>query len=210
VNNIEKADAEFQAIERAETAEQRGKRQVWERQAGESSKAFAAFARYRDLAEARTMAKVAEMSGCSSQNIERWARRWAWTHRVYEYDIVQEERFREQTAKDRLAHHRRQIQIGQHLQSVAIAGLAEWEARIEQKLPLSLSPEQVATLLKLGDELEAKGLGEERQGGQFTKIVVRIGESTFEEDYARQYAELDDAEKAAMDSWKDPPRERLN
>jgi hypothetical protein len=232
MNDAQKADAEFQALDRAEKAEQRGDGQAWDRMPGESSKAYSAFCKYRDLAEARTMAKVATMSECSAQNIHRWARRWIWTSRVYAFDLVQQERFREQTAKDRLAHHRRQIQIGQALQSVAVSGLREWQSKIEQQLPLNLAPEQLAALFKLGDELECKGLGEEREGGQYTRIIVNIGcrtaeeeyegrqgegmiedattFETFEQEYAREYERLSDAEKAAMDSWKDPPRKSLN
>ena len=67
-----------------------------------------------------------------------------------------------------------QIQIGQALQSVAVAGLREWQARLEQRLPLNLLPDQIATLLKLGDDLEARGLGEDEGAGRFTRIVVNL------------------------------------
>jgi len=178
MNDIEKAEAEIEALERAENAEHSGRRQVWQRWPQESAKAYAAFAKYRDLAERRTMAKVAEMSGCSSQNIERWARRWAWTNRVYAFDLVEEEKLREQMSRDRVAHHRRQIQIGQALQSVAAHGLRELQGKIEQKLPLNLAPEQLAVLLKLGDELERRGLGEDREGAShFTRINVVLGDA---------------------------------
>jgi hypothetical protein len=176
MSDIDKVEAEFEAIERAERAERSARRQVWEQQVGESPKAWNAFRIYRDLMEKRTLAKVAETLGCSSTNVERWARRWAWTQRTYEFDLVQEERFREQTIRDRLAHHRRQIQIGQALQSVAVAGLRELQARLEQKLPLNLDPSEIAAFQKLGDDLETRGLGEDREGngGKFTRIVVNI------------------------------------
>ena len=67
------------------------------------------------------------MSGWSTQNIERWSRRWAWTHRVYLFDCAEEEKWREQSARDRVAHRRRQVQLGQAIQSVAAHGLAEWQ-----------------------------------------------------------------------------------
>jgi hypothetical protein len=179
MSDIDKVEAEFEAIERAERAERSARRQVWEQQVGESPKAWNAFRIYRDLMEKRTLAKVAETLGCSSTNVERWARRWAWTQRTYEFDLVQEERFREQTIRDRLAHHRRQIQIGQALQSVAVAGLRELQARLEQKLPLNLDPSEIAAFQKLGDDLETRGLGEDREGngGKFTRIVVNISDA---------------------------------
>ena len=177
MSDIHKAKLELDALERAENAEQSGRRQVWERWSNESPKAYHAFQIYLGLAEKRTLAKVAEMLGCSSTNVERWARRWSWTQRVYEYDLVQEEKFRQQTSRDRLAHHRRQMQIGQALQSVAVAGLRELQARVEQKLPLNLDPAQVALLLKLGDELESRGLGEDSRATKYTRIQVILGDA---------------------------------
>jgi len=140
-------------------AEQSGKRQVWERMLSETAKAYAAFTKYRDLASKRTLREVAQLSGCSAQNIEHWSRRWNWVDRCYAFDLVEEEKLRQQMSRDRVAHHRRQIQIGQALLSVTVAGLREWQSRLEQKLPLNLAPEQLAVLLKLGDDLESRGLG---------------------------------------------------
>lgn len=176
MNGSDKAALELEALERAENAEQSGGRQVWEQRRGESPKAFHAFQIYLGLADKRTLAKVAEMLGCSSTNVERWARKWSWTQRTYEYDLVEEEKFREQTARDRLAHRRRQIVIGQQLQSVAVAGLNEWRARLEQKIPLGLAPSELALLLKLGDEMESRGLGDDGKSPEFTRITVNIGE----------------------------------
>jgi hypothetical protein len=172
-----KMDAELDALDRAKNAEQHGKLQAWQRQPGESAKAYSAFAKYRDLVEKRTMAKVGEMSGCSSQNIERWARRWFWTQRCYEFDLVEEEKFREQTARDRMAHRRQQIQLGSVLTNIAAHSLREMQERIEMKLPLNFDPVQVSALLKLGNELKSKGLGEDRAGGRYTRINVILGTS---------------------------------
>jgi hypothetical protein len=198
-----KADAELDAIERAEAAAQSGSRQVWERMPRESAKAFAAFAKYRDLSTARTMKKVAEMSQCSAQNIHRWARRWVWTHRAAQFDIVEEEKFREQAARDRLDHRRRQVRIGQAMQSVAVAGLRELQAKLEQKLPLNLAPSEVALLQKLGDDLESRGLGEDNRGaGRYTRINVIIGTQEAPPD-ALAEASWNEANKALPDALCD-------
>jgi len=176
ISDRAKADAELDAIERAEAAEQRGTRQIWERMPGESAKAYAAFVRYRDMAEKRTMAKVAEMSGCSTQNIERWGRRWSWVTRCYEFDVTAEEELNKQTARDRLAHRRQQIQLGSVLTNIAAHSLREMQQRIEMKLPLGFDPAQTAALLKLGDEMKSRGLGEDKAGGgRFTRINVILG-----------------------------------
>jgi hypothetical protein len=202
ISDKAKADAEMQVLERAEAADQSGKRQVWERLPMETAKAYAAFTKYRDLASRRTLREVAQMSGCSAQNIERWSRRWNWVIRCREYDLVEEEKIREQMSRDRMAHHRRQIQIGQALQSVAVAGLRELQARLEQKLPLNLAPSEVALLEKLGDELESKGLGEDKGAGRFTRINVIIGSQDAPPD-APAEASWNEANKALPDALND-------
>jgi hypothetical protein len=171
-----RADAEMDALDRAERADQCGSPQAWERQPQESPKAFEAFRKYRDLASKRTLREVAQMSGCSAQNIERWSRKWNWVGRCYQFDLVEEERFREQTARDRMAHRRRQIQLGAALQSVAAHAVVEMQRRIEMQLPLGMSPIEVAAWLKLGDELTEKGLGIDKDGAsRFTRINVVLG-----------------------------------
>lgn len=176
ISDKARTDAEMDAIERAEAADRHGGRQLWEQLPRESPKAFHAFRLYRDLMEKRTLAKVAETLGCSSTNVERWARKWAWTQRCYEFDLVQEEEFRKQTARDRMAHRRQQVQLGTVLQNIAAHALREMQQKIEQELPLGFDPAQVAALLKLGDEMKSRGLGEDKAGaGRYTRINVIIG-----------------------------------
>ena len=182
ISDRARADAEMDALERAETAEQHGTRQVWEQLPGESPKAFNAFRIYRDLMEKRTLAKVAETLGCSSTNVERWARRWTWVQRCYEFDLVQEEEFRKQTARDRMSHRRQQVQLGTVLTNVAAHGLRELQIKIEQQLPLNLAPSELAALLKLGDELKCRGLGEGPGASKWTRINVVIGTQEAEPD----------------------------
>jgi hypothetical protein len=175
ISDKAKADAEMDAIERAEAAELRGSRQVWEQLPGESPKAFHAFRLYRDLMEKRTLAKVAETLGCSSTNVERWARRWAWTQRTYEFDLIEEEKLNQQMSRERMAHRRQQVQLGTVLTNIGAHSLRELQIKIEQQLPLNLAPSELAALLKLGDDLKVRGLGTDRAGGKYTRINVIIG-----------------------------------
>jgi hypothetical protein len=165
---------ELKTIEAADNAEQAGKRQLWERQPGESTKAYSAFQKYLNLSERRTLAKVAQMSECSSQNVERWSRRWCWVHRVQAFDVVEQERFIEQAVRDRLAMRRRQIALGAACQGVAAHGVRELQAKIAAGTPLALAPEQIAALLKVGVDIEGRGMGTEKDA-KFTKIVVNFG-----------------------------------
>src|ERR1019366_3931843 len=147
---------------------------LWERQVGESTKAYSAFQKYLNLSSRRTLREVAELSHCSGQNIARWSRRWSWVHRVAALDVIEEERFREQAARDRLSMRRRQIQLGIACQSVAAHGVRELQAKVASGSALNLGAEEIKSLLAIGSQLEGKGMGEEKDA-KFTKIVVNFG-----------------------------------
>ena len=59
---------------------------AWERQGGESAKAFAAFIVYRDMGSKRSLREVGQKLGKSSALIERWAALWGWGERVAAFD----------------------------------------------------------------------------------------------------------------------------
>jgi hypothetical protein len=166
----------LQVLEAAGTAEQVGQRQPWERQPGESSKSHAAFMKYLNLAERRTLARVAEMLGCSAQNVERWSRRWCWVSRVQAFDEVEEQKFREQVSRDRLKMRRRQIEIGRACQNLAAYGIRELQVKVAAGTALDMSPEEIKALLSIGADLESRGMGEERLG-RYTQINVVIGDA---------------------------------
>jgi len=165
---------ELKVIEAAENAEQTGHRQLWERQPGESAKAYSAFQKYLGLSSRRTLREVAQLSSCSTQNIQRWSRRWFWVLRTQAYDVIEEERFREQCSRDRLAMRRRQVSLGVACQSVGAHAIRELQSRIASGQPLGLSPSEIKDLLAIGAQLEAKGAGTE--GSQrYTRIIVNFG-----------------------------------
>jgi hypothetical protein len=165
---------ELKVIEAAENADQAGRRQLWERQVGESAKAYSAFQKYLNLSSRRTLREVAELSHCSGQNIARWSRRWFWVARVQAYDVIEEERFREQMARDRVSMRKRQIQLGAACQSVAAYGIREFQSRIASGQALNLGAEEIKSLLAIGSQLEGRGMGEEKDS-KFTRIIVNFG-----------------------------------
>lgn len=59
---------------------------IYERQAGESDKAFEAFATYRDMGANRTHEAVANKLAKSTTIISRWASQYSWRERVSAYD----------------------------------------------------------------------------------------------------------------------------
>jgi hypothetical protein len=58
----------------------------WERQRGESARAYAAFITYRDMGPQRSHAKVAQNLGKTKVLIHNWGRLWRWTERCGEWD----------------------------------------------------------------------------------------------------------------------------
>ena len=62
----------------------------WERQPGESSRAFAHFCAYRDLGPTRSHAKVGQAVGVSRQRIDELGRQWGWQARVRAWEAEQD------------------------------------------------------------------------------------------------------------------------
>ena len=164
---------DLQTIEAAENAERDGRRQLWERQVGESTKAYSAFQKYLNLSSRRTLREVAELSHCSGQNIARWSRRWFWVARVQAYDVIEEEKFREQMSRDRLSMRRRQIALGIACQNIAAHGVREFQAKVASGQALNLGAQEIKDLLAIGSQLEGKGMGEQKDS-RYTKIVVHF------------------------------------
>jgi hypothetical protein len=54
----------------------------WERQRGESAKAFAAWVLYRDMVDTRSYQKVAQELSKSDTLIKRWGTKWRWQERL--------------------------------------------------------------------------------------------------------------------------------
>jgi hypothetical protein len=59
---------------------------IWERQMGESIKAFKAFNEYLMMGDERSLAKVREKCGKSLRLIERWSAKWRWVERVQAFE----------------------------------------------------------------------------------------------------------------------------
>lgn len=70
------------------TASDPDDRQPWERQEGETSKAYHAFSVYRDLGHERSVVKVAKELGKSRRVIEVWCLKHRWVERCSAWDSI--------------------------------------------------------------------------------------------------------------------------
>lgn len=74
--------------------------QLWERQPGETTKQFEAFAIYRDMGMDRSLSKVARELSKSKQLLTRWSSANNWVDRCEAYDVEQDRLLRAQQQKD--------------------------------------------------------------------------------------------------------------
>lgn len=82
----------------------------WERQTGETSKAYAAFQEYLNLGQDRSTRRVAEALSKSEALINRWSGRWDWPARSRAWDsmplLKTEEAYADMAARIARQHER--------------------------------------------------------------------------------------------------------
>src|ERR671930_1171945 len=144
----------------------------WERQHGETSKAFRAFCLYRDLRHERTYAKVAEMCGQRSDTqIRRWAGKYRWHERVLSFDNWEVREEHKRQVREAAAMRRRQANLGLKVQEVALERLNSMTSEQIKKLPGGI----VAKLVEIGTKVEriARGEIDETQALPINVIIGR-------------------------------------
>jgi hypothetical protein len=207
-------------LDPSQAVEPVGPRQPWDKRPDESQRAFDAFVLFRDD-EQRRFKNVAEKLSCSPQNIFQWSSKYNWRLRCDAFDLEQDRQQRVAFARIRVRMRERHLSLAVALGGIAAHGVREWQQRIEQRLPLNLTPEQLALLTKCATELERSTLGMD-QDHQPTEIRMFFGthkykdeqggddgdgEPMLAEDFeAQQYARLSPEERVSLDSWRDPPK----
>ena len=95
----------------------------WERQDGESAKAYQAFCKYLDMGEKRSIRAVAQQLGKSATLMARWSSTWPWRARVADYaaDLRRQPYMKAQTHAKKMA--KRHINIALKMQEKALAAL---------------------------------------------------------------------------------------
>lgn len=119
----------------------------WERQKGESEKAYEAFVTYRDMGQERTISAVVKRLEKSRSLIDRWKERWNWQERVRAYDNELEKEARAKVVKDRKAMTERHIGIAMQLQKKALEALNSLSVE-------NMSPKDIKEFFKMATDLE--------------------------------------------------------
>ena len=119
----------------------------WERQPGETEKAYEAFLIYKNQGPGRSQIEVARKLQKSTRLITSWVKRWDWKNRVTLFDRDVERKAKAEEEKARKDMIKRHIKYSLAVQSKAIQGL-------EKLKPEKMGAISVQALLDFGTKLE--------------------------------------------------------
>lgn len=144
--------------------------ELWERQPGETARAFEAFTVYRDMGADRSLRKAAQKLGKNSTTISEWSVKYEWVSRCAAWDAEQDRIARNEMMADMAKTRKRQREQARRMQE---KGLELLESIRIGDAKLS----EVVSLLKAGMEQERIAIGdvgeviEERNGGEAVSAV---------------------------------------
>ena len=145
--------------------------ELWERQPGESAKAFHAFTFYRDLGHERSVSKVAQIyrPGRNLRSLmSRWSTKYSWVKRAEAYGDHLDELRRKRNEKEIQVMEKRHITLSMSLQQKAAEKLKDLKGK-DMKVP-----EAIKALVE-GAKLERLTRGEptEKMKGELHTIITK-------------------------------------
>ncbi len=146
----------------------------WERQPGETTKAFEAFCIYRDLGVDRSLAKVAEQLKKSGTLMGRWSGTYDWVNRAAAWDNEQDRIERETAEKERIKAIK---SMRKRHAGLASAMLVKAATALQQLQPDEITPNEISRMVDVASKLERISRGdvgdviEERNGGEAMNAV---------------------------------------
>lgn len=144
-------------------AEEQVQPELWERQPGETTRAFEAFVIYRDLGAGRSHRKTGQQLGKNLTTIGEWSVKYDWMKRVAAWDAEQDRIARNEMLAEMTATRKKQRRQAQRMQEKGME-LLESISLGDAKLS------EIVSLLKAGMEQERIAIGdvgeviEERSG----------------------------------------------
>lgn len=143
----------------------------WERQPGESAKAFVSFAAYRDLGPLhRSQAKTHEITGANRRTIEMWSKKYEWQKRVSAWDAEVDRQRRIKNLEDIEAMRDEHAKIAKSMLVKSAQALV--------KIPIDeIKASDISRMVEVASKLERISRGdvgevvEERDGGKAVNPV---------------------------------------
>lgn len=125
----------------------------WERQPGESDKAFEAFCIYRDMGSERTLQKVGQGLNKSTTLMSRWSSENNWVERVQAWEDEQDRILRQEQIKDIKKMRQRHADLAMEMLSKALEGIQYLD-------PEELGAAGISRLVEVASKLEQKSRGD--------------------------------------------------
>lgn len=119
----------------------------WERQEGESVKAYEAFQCYLNLGETRSQRLVSEQLSKSRQLISRWSANYQWVERVAAYENDLQLQAHAEAVKKARQMADRHISIAMKMQQKALQALKEMD-------PRDIDPKNLVAFIREATKLE--------------------------------------------------------
>jgi hypothetical protein len=132
----------------------------WERQPGETPRAWKAFVIYRDMGDDRGVTKVRDIAGgiYKHSTLLEWAAKNRWAERARAWDNYVDRRRQAAFLREQEEMARRQIKTGRTLQDVGLAYVEEELSDPEQR-KAQMSATSALRYIDTGVALERKGMG---------------------------------------------------
>ena len=130
--------------------------EIWNRQENESTRAFEAFAAYRDL-KPRSLARLAEALNKHQSKLAEWSSKHNWVSRAAAWDIYVDKHSQVAIVGAIQKMKEEQIKIALRLQSAADDSLQSLQAKlddIENNPRAALTPDQIVKFAEAGAKLE--------------------------------------------------------
>lgn len=164
----------------------------WERQPGETPRAFGAFLLYRNLPpHERSLSRVAEMLASNSQKqrrpqvilrqVKRWSAQYGWVERAAAWDEEKDRQDREMQAEARRKMHERHASAGRALILLGMKRLEDLQHRVHE-----LSPLAAMKFIVAGVQIEREAMGLQAEQG-LPPVIQRLVQVLAEA--RREYAE---------------------
>ena len=171
--------------------------EAWDRLENESSKAYEAFCRYRDMGISRSVMKVQEKYSDNYKTerlLHRWSTTFSWVNRCREFDKYMEKEMRKEFKNEYIEMNKRHAQYATLLQRKAMEQLQELDSA-------SLKPIELMRFMETGVKLEKEAIGvpefeeyeEDKRHQVSQKIIDEVNEIN------RKLLEIRDGKRNSLD-----------
>jgi len=151
--------------------------ELWERQPGESTKAYAAFCAYRDLGPERSIEKAGQMldKPRSKKWLGEWSSKYHWVERARAYDDYIE-------MKKRVEHEQAILEMAERQARIAMAFQEKIIERLQSIDPAELTPTELARWFDVAAKIERLNRGEPTEIGKQEVTLPQILEVELDAD----------------------------